>query len=164
MMWTFHYSRPNCFESRALQSFRRPCFFVVYPLHFNYAPLVLKFIYSLFCRKIWIYALFCRLESFACKSLLSGKLSTFLPLGVTCGLSFVHTPVPSSRMMKSRIQLREEMVVVVVCVCAWSHVYLSPGACVSHWLIYKVNGLEIDACLFRVVERWELGNVVPNRF
>ena len=35
------------------------------------------------CHKIWVYALFCRPESFVLKSLLSGKFSTFLPLHLT---------------------------------------------------------------------------------
>ena len=42
-----------------------------------------------FCRKIWIYVLFCRPESFARKSILSVKFSIFLPLvlPVTCPAS-----------------------------------------------------------------------------
>ena len=54
--------------------------FFVNPLYFNYALLLPKFIYALFSHKIRIYILFCRPESFACKSLLSRKFSTFLHL------------------------------------------------------------------------------------
>ena len=56
-------------------------FVVVHPLYFNNALLCQKLIDAPFCRKIRICALFCRPESFERKSLLSGKFSTFLPLG-----------------------------------------------------------------------------------
>ena len=51
MMWTFKLSRPNCFGYRAFQSFRWPCFSVVRPLYFNYAPLSQNLNYALFVAK-----------------------------------------------------------------------------------------------------------------
>ena len=92
MMWTFQLSRPNCIESRAFKNVRRPCFFVVHPLYFNYAPLSQKLIYALFLSQNLNYAFLCRPERFARKSLLSGKFSTFLPLSSYYGFQSSFPP------------------------------------------------------------------------
>ena len=55
-------------------------FVVVHPLYFNYAPLSQKLFYALCLSQNLNLLTFCRPESFARKSLPSGKFSTFMPL------------------------------------------------------------------------------------
>ena len=74
-MWTFQLSRPNCFGSRAFQSFKRPRFFcsrIIFQLWTFVAKKKLS--QNLKLRP------FFRSENFGGKSLLPGKFSTFLPL------------------------------------------------------------------------------------
>ena len=80
MIWNFKLAMPNSFGSGAFQSFRRPrfCLFTLY-ISIMYHCRKNKFTHYFGC-KIGINAFFCCPESFACKSLFSGNLSTFLPL------------------------------------------------------------------------------------
>ena len=79
MMWTVQLSRPNCFGSRAFQNFRRPRFFCS-PFIIQLFNFISKMNLCIFLRQNLNLPTFYRPESFACKRLLSGKFSTFLPL------------------------------------------------------------------------------------
>ena len=110
-MWIFQFSMPNGFGSRAFQRFRRP--FLFFTLFIWILHLCLKNNWGSFWSKNFNLHTFLPSGMFAHKRLLSGKLSTFLPL---------HGAIIASRKLQNTPSAHDNtLVTVVLQLLIWSN-------------------------------------------